>query len=557
MLRILRIRDFAIIDEVSLEFGIGLTVFTGETGAGKSILVDALSLIAGGRASADVVRDGAEEAIVEAVFDELIDPDLLNKITNYGIPLDGSELIIRRIISSSGKSRIYINGNLSTLSILQDIGACLIDLYGQHEHQNLLKKEMHIDYLDTFGRVTDQRDKVRESYLYLLQLKDKLNTLEESLRDKKGKEEFYRYQISEIKEADLKVGEDIELTSERYLLSNSKLLSELSNEAYHNLYDNERSVLSELSKVIDNIAEITRVYPKIQEAAELVRTANVNLREVSNLLRRFKDEIRYDPERLGQIEERLYLIDKLKKKYGQTIEEILSYQSKINKELEEIEYSDQDISLLNGEINRVTAELEKDAGELSRLRKVTSKGLEHKVMHELSLLQMVNTQFVVSLDKGAISKNGFDTAEFLIANLNETPRPLARVASGGELSRIMLAIKCLLPRSDSVQTLIFDEVDSGIGGGAADEVGKRLKYLSLEHQVCCVTHLPQIASMADNHYSVEKIISDNRVVTKIKRLDENERLKEISRMLGSRDTTKTAIKYAEEMIKRGQKALSI
>ncbi|HBI24868.1 MAG TPA: DNA repair protein RecN, partial [Nitrospiraceae bacterium] len=476
MLRILRIRDFAIIDEVSLEFGIGLTVFTGETGAGKSILVDALSLIAGGRASADVVRDGAEEAIVEAVFDELIDPDLLNKITNYGIPLDGSELIIRRIISSSGKSRIYINGILSTLSILQDIGACLIDLYGQHEHQNLLKKEMHIDYLDTFGRVTDQRDKVRESYLYLLQLKDKLNTLEESLRDKKGKEEFYRYQISEIKEADLKVGEDIELTSERYLLSNSKLLSELSNEAYHNLYDNERSVLSELSKVIDNIAEITRVYPKIQEAAELVRTANVNLREVSNLLRRFKDEIRYDPERLGQIEERLYLIDKLKKKYGQTIEEILSYQSKINKELEEIEYSDQDISLLNGEINRVTAELEKDAGELSRLRKVTSKGLEHKVMHELSLLQMVNTQFVVSLDKGVISKNGFDTAEFLIANLNETPRPLARVASGGELSRIMLAIKCLLPRSDSVQTLIFDEVDSGIGGGAADEVGKRLKY---------------------------------------------------------------------------------
>lgn len=550
MLRTLRVKDFAIIDEASLEFSKGFIVFTGETGGGKSILVDAIGLITGGRASADVVRDGSDEAVVEAIFEDIKDAGLTEKMHRYGIDTEGNDLFIRRNIARNGKSRVYINGVLSTLSMLEDICSGLIDIHGQHEHQNLLRKEMHLEYLDSFGRLSGLKIRVKEKYQYLNQIKDRLNKAEGEAKEKKDREELFRYQLAEIKGAVLKMGEDRELALERDILGNSKRLSALSDEAHDLLYGNERSIVSELKKIEENLNEIVKIDPGMGDVLDLVKSSGINLREASEMLRRFRDNVRYDPERLDKIEERLYLIERLKKKYGQSIEEIMAYQSRIEKQLQEMESSEEDIKTLREEIERVSKGLYIDAGELSKLREDAARELAKEVMHEISLLQMKDTRFVVNSDRSPLSHNGFDSVEFLIANINEEPKPLVRVASGGELSRIMLAIKCRLTSVDSVETMIFDEVDTGIGGRVAEEVGRRLKFLSEGHQVCCVTHLPQIAAMADTHYCVEKTISGDRVVIRAEKLDERGRIEEIGRMLGGKETTKTARKYAEEMIKQ-------
>lgn len=553
MLRSLRIKDFAIIDEVNLDFHNGFTVFTGETGAGKSILVDALSLIVGGRASADVVRDGDDEAVVEAIFEDIKESDLIEKIAGYGIDAEGDEILIRRMISKNGKSKIYINGVLSTLSMLEEIGSGLVDIHGQHEHQNLLKREMHLSYLDAFGKLSDLKNKVKERYQYLGRLRSRLNKLDEDAGKKREKEESFRYQMAEIKGAGLKAGEEKELALEREILSHSKRLSALSDEAYSLLYENERAILSELRKVEENLNEISGIDSGMVEALELIRSSRVNLKEAAEFLRRFRDDVRYDPDRLEKIEERIYLIERLKKKYGQSVEEIIACQSRIEKELEAIEYSDQDIKTLREEMEGVSKEVERYAGELSKSRERVSKELEKEVMQELALLQMRNMRFAVSLEREPLSWKGIDSVEFLIANMSEEPKALTRVASGGELSRLMLAIKCRLSSTDSVQTMIFDEVDAGIGGRVAEEVGRRLKYLAKGHQVCCVTHLPQIAAVADNHYAVEKKVAGDRVVARVRKLNERERIEEIGRMLGGKDTTRTALRYAEEMIKSGSR----
>jgi len=552
VLRSLRIKGYAIIDEVTLDFPGGLTVFTGETGAGKSILVDALSLTIGGRASADVIRDGDDEAVVEAIFEDIGGSDIIDRMAGYGIVVEDDEIIIRRNINRNGKSRIYINGVVSTLSMLSEIGSGLVDIHGQHEHQNLLKREMHLSYLDAFGGLGALREKVRERYQYLERLKNRLNKLEEDIAKRREREEFLRYKIAEIKGAGLKAGEEKELTLERERLSNSMRLSELSDEAYRLLYAEEGSILSELRKVEENIKEISKIDPEMIGVLEMVSSSRVDLKEIAGVLRRFKDNVRFDPNRLEKIEERLYLIERLKKKYGHSLEEIIALQSSLEKELEDMENSDQEIASLREEIEQVSREVAEYAEELSRSRKSISKRLEEEVERELSHLQMGNMRFVVSMERVPLSQKGIDSVEFMIANLNEEPRGLARVASGGELSRLMLAIKCRLSSTDRVQTMIFDEVDTGIGGRVAEEVGRRLKYLSREHQVCCVTHLPQIAAMADTHYAVEKKVVGDRVVARVRRLDEEGRIEEIGRMLGGKATTGAALKYAEEMVRHSK-----
>ncbi len=551
MLKALRIKDFAIIDEMSLEFEKGFTVFTGETGAGKSILVDAIGIMIGGRAAADVVRYGSDEAVVEAIFEEVADEDLFEKITQYGIPANNNEVLIRRNISKGGKNRIYINGMLATLSMLEEIASGLVDIHGQHDQQNLLKRERHIEYLDAFGGLSGQRDRVRERYLHLSQLSARLDELEASVRGRKEKEELFRYQLTEIKGAGLKPEEERDLTREKEMLGNAGRLSVSSSEAYSLLYEDDRAILSGLGKIEEILAEISKIDDRMGESLELVRSSKAALRETAESVRRFRDEVRDDPERLEKIEERLYLIERLKKKYGPSVEEILAYQSKIEKELAGLEYSDQDISALRGEIGEVSEKTTQEAAELSKLREKSLKTLEKEIAQELALLQMENMKFSIGIERVPLSQNGIDSVEFLIANVGEEPRPLGKIASGGELSRLMLAIKSQLSAVDRVQTLIFDEVDTGVGGRVAEEVGRRLKQLAGDHQVCCVTHLPQIAAMADTHYSVEKVMTDNRVTTNIRRLDDQGRIKEVGRMLGGKDKTEGALRYAEEMLRAG------
>lgn len=550
MLRALRIKDLAIIDELNLEFTEGFAVFTGETGAGKSIIVDALDMITGGRGSSDIVRDGCDETVVEGIFDRIDKIGLHNKLSRYGIETDSDELIIRRSINRNGRNRLYINGVLSTISALNYISSRLIDIHGQHEHQTLLRKESHCEYLDAFGKLSDMKNIVAGKYQIINELQLRLNKIEENVRGKKEKEELLQFQLSEIKGASIRAGEDRELVEERNILSNSQNLSALSHEAYSILYENDESVISSLGKVEDLLTEIAAIDEKMGEAADMTRTSSVSLKEVSDIIRRFKDNIRYDPERLESVTGRIYLLDRLKKKYGMTIEDILNCQERVEKDLESIGYSDQEVQAIREEMEKVLNDTVSLATELSDCRRVAALRFEKEIMDELSHLSMDNTKFVINIESVPLSQNGIDSVEFMIANMNEEPRQLARVASGGELSRIVLAIKSRLSSMDSGSTLIFDEVDAGIGGGVAEEVGMRLKYLSHDNQVFCVTHLPQIAAMADSHFYVEKVVSGDRVVTKVKKLDRQERVEEISRMLGGRDKTKTAIKYAAEMIER-------
>src|SRR3990170_1590487 len=512
MLRVLRIKDLAIIDELKLEFTEGFSVFTGETGAGKSIIVDALDLITGGRGSSDIVRDGCEETVIEGIFESLDKGLNKEKFLKYGIDDCGDELLVRRSISRSGRNRLYINGTLSTLSVLNDICSELIDIHGQHEHQT------------------------------------RLNKLEEDICRKKEKEDLIRFQLSEIKGASLKQGEDIELEGERVILSNSQNLSALSHDAYSILYENDGSVITSLSKAENLLSEIAGIDPGMTDAAEMVRTSRVNLKEASDIIRRFIDRIRHDQERLESVNERIYLLDRLKKKYGGTIEDILALQESLEKDLTGIESIEQDVSVLRNEIDKVLKDVRLLADELSESRRKAAGRFEAEVMSELSNLSMDNTGFVVNIERVPLSQDGVDAVEFLIANMNEEPKQLTRVASGGELSRILLAIKSRLNSIDSAPTLIFDEVDAGIGGRVAEEVGRRLKSLSQDNQLFCVTHLPQIAALADSHYHVEKVVSDDRVVTRVRQLDRKERVEEISRMLGGSDKTKTALRYAEEMM---------
>src|SRR3972149_5073523 len=548
MLRALRIKDLAIIDELNLEFIEGFAVFTGETGAGKSIIVDALDLITGGRGSSDIVRDGCEETVIEGIFESLDKGLNKEKCFKDGRDDCADELLVRRCISRSGRNRLYINGTLSTLSVLNDICSELIDIHGQHEHQILLKKESHRGYLDEFGKLTELRELVANRYRILNNLQTRLNKLEEDICRKKEKEDLIRFQLSEIKGASLKQGEDIELEGERVILSNSQNLSALSHEAYSILYENDGSVITSLSKAENLLSEIAGIDPGMTETADMVRTSKVNLKEASDIIRRFIDRIRHDPERLESVNERIYLLDRLKKKYGGTIEDILALQESLEKNLTGIESLDHDVSVLRDEIDKVLKDVRLLADELSESRRKAAGRFEAEVMSELSNLSMDNTGFVVNIERVPLSQDGVDAVEFLIANMNEEPKQLTRVASGGELSRILLAIKSRLNSIDSAPTLIFDEVDAGIGGRVAEEVGRRLKSLSQDNQLFCVTHLPQIAALADSHYHVEKVVSDDRVVTRVRQLDRKERVEEISRMLGGSDNTKTAFRYAEALM---------
>lgn len=556
MLRCLRVKDFAIIDEAGIDFTDGFTVFTGETGAGKSILIDAISLITGGRASSDDVRDGKEEAVIEAVFDLDMKhapafPAFRDKMDKYGIPEDSDEILIRRNISRNGKSRVYINGVLSTLLILDDISNSLVDIHGQHEHQSLLKKELHLEFLDLFGKLSVPKQIVRERYQHLFHIRKKLEKLEDDIRHKREKEELTRFQYSEINNAGLRIDEDAELAREKNILINSKRLSTLSDESYQLLYENDESVLSLLNKVENNINEIAGIDQSASDAKDLVSSSRINLKETAEFIRTFRENLVYDPGRLEMIEERIYLIERLKKKYGASIEDIIAFQDKLHHELELLDSSDNELDLLKDEIEQVSKDVEEKADELSVLRREAKDLLESVVMKELSQLQMGRTKFVVNIIRTPLSYDGFDSVEFLIANFNEEPKPLVKVISGGELSRLMLALKSCLSSIDTVHTLLFDEVDTGIGGRAAEEVARKLKFLSKDHQVCCVTHLPQIAAMADTHYSVEKVLENKRVVTRVKRLNEEERIAEIGRMLGGTGDTSTALRYAEELINRG------
>ncbi len=564
MLKELNVKNLAIIDQIRIEFTPGLNVFTGETGAGKSIMVDALNLALGERASSDLIRTGCEEALVEASFelDRRTGSGVRALLAEQGIEADPQEdLIVRRVLASSGKNKVYINGSLATLATLSALGSFLADIHGQHEHQSLLSPERQMEMLDAFGGLEPLRDEVTAAYRRLLDVRKELASIEAGERDRVQREDMLRFQKNEIEAAMLKPGEDGELANEQKVMASSERLAAVSAMVEEVLHAADDSVLTGLGKAMQGLKELNAIDSRLSGLVELCESGRVQIEEAARELGSYRDRIEFDPARLEQIGDRLDLIQKLKKKYGNTIDEVLEFGARAGAELERMERSTEEIERLKSAIQAVKFGLTDKAIELTKKRTDAARELERKVESELGHLGMKKTVFSVRItqEPGGDSLNGLrlgprgaDAVEFLISpNPGEEPKPLAKIASGGELSRIMLALKTIMVEGDRIPTLVFDEVDAGIGGAVAEEVGRRLRRIAVRRQVFCITHLPQIASLATSHYGVTKAVKKDRTSTEVRLLEQQERVDEIARMLGGASITQATLKHAEEMIERG------
>jgi DNA repair protein RecN (Recombination protein N) len=564
MLKELNIKNFAIIDQLRVEFTAGLNVFTGETGAGKSIVVDALNLALGERASADLIRTGCQEAVVEAAFElnGRATKEVKDLLGEQGIEMEsGEDLIIRRVLAASGKNKVYINGSLANLATLSALGATLADIHGQHEHQSLLSLERQMEMLDSFGSLDGLRETLFQAYRRLQDIRKELTELEAGERDRAQREDMLRFQKNEIESSQLKPGEDEELASEQKILANSEKIAGLSRAADEALYTSDHAALTELKKAVTNLREIASIDSRLVPVLELCEAGRAQIEEAAREVSAYAEKVEFDPDRLEQIGDRLDLIQKLKKKYGGSIDEVIAFGEKAAAELERMERSTEEIARLQKEVQTIKSGLTSQAQQLTKKRGSAARDLEKKVEAELTHLGMKKTVFTVriaqepgddTLDGYKLGPRGADRVEFLISpNPGEEPKPLARTASGGELSRIMLALKTILVEGDPIPTLVFDEVDAGIGGAVAEEVGKKLKRVAAKRQVFCITHLPQIASMAASHYGVSKSVKKDRTSTEVRLLDKQERVDEIARMLGGKTITDATITHAREMIARG------
>ena len=537
MIRFLSVSHLAVIDRLELEFASGLNVLTGETGAGKSILVGAVGLLVGGRASADLVRTGEDVATVQAVFEKP----------------DGGELIVRREISSQGRSRAFVDGALVTSAALRDAAGALVDLHGQHEHQVLLDPAAHLDLLDEFSGLTSSRDAVAAAFRAWQGVRDERARLAASEQQKSSRAEFLAFQLAEIDKAAPQPGEDEELATTRQVLVNADRLQRLCAEAYTTLYDGDHAALPALAATWKRVGELATLDPKFAPYLEGRDTIKLQLEDLAFFLRSYSESIDASPARLQEIEDRLALLERLKKKHGPSLADVIGRAAALRRELHDIEHATERAAELDAELARARTAYQKVAGELSAKRRAAAKEFARAIEKALADLAMGKTRcdvrFTDEDGEGQWSERGLDQAEFYISpNVGEDLRPLARIASGGELSRIMLALKTLASTDAPGKTLIFDEVDAGIGGAVADVVGARLRLLGDRFQVLCITHLPQIAAYGGTHYRIEKSVRSGRTTTAVTRVDGVDREAEIARMMGGAEVSPAVLAGAREMI---------
>jgi len=551
MLRELVIRNFAIIDELELGLGPGLTCLTGETGAGKSILVDALGFILGGRPGPGVAEDG-RETTVEAMFDVSGAPGAAAVLEELGLEA-GDELVLRRV-ASSGRGRAYVNGSMANIATLQRIGDGLVDIHGQHEHQSLLRVERHLGLLDEYCGAGAEKADYRTLFDGAAAYEKRLSELVAGERERAQRVDLLRFQVSEIDAAGLSLGEDEALVSERARLANADRLRALAYDALERLREQEPSALTLLADATRSASDIAAVTPEMAEAVKLIENAAISAGEACSILRDFAGTLDADPERLEEVEDRLALISSLRKKYGDDIGEVLDYRERASEELASLGNADGEAEDIRAALEGVREELSSSGGRLTALRREGAVRFARKVNAELGPLGMPKAVFDIAfhtLERPGPS--GLERAEFLFsANPGMRPMPLARIASGGELSRVMLALKVVLSTSDTVPTLVFDEVDSGVGGVTAGSVGRKLREAARGRQVLCVTHLPQIAALASEHLSVVKDVSTRRTVVTVERLGKDGRVAELARMLGGDEGSKTASAHAEELVRQGE-----
>ncbi len=549
MLLNLTITNFAIIDRLEVQFDEGFNVLTGETGAGKSIILDAFGLLLGDRARPDLVRAGASEATVEALFDLTGREDIQQAFTTAGFSVDG-ELILRRIVQSGGRSRAYVNGNLVTLAQLQPLSERLVNVCGQHEHQSLLQRNVHLTVLDRFGRLEEPLRLYRDSYDAMQRIAQRLALLEEAERDRRQRLDFLRHQVDEVTAAQLLPGEEEELVAERLLLQNAERLEAVTRGGYEALYEGDGAVCEVLGGLVSELQSVAEVDAELAGLAETVQRSLFDLEDVSTQLRSYLGRIAFEPDRLEAIEERLATLTRMKRKYAPSIEEILILLESFEQEIVELENAQETRESLAEELVAYTEENRSLAADLSAARKKAAQALEEGLLEEMAALAMPGASFAVAfsaLDRPG--PDGHEKIEFMVSsNPGEPLLPLAKVASGGELSRMMLALKRLAPDADSVPTVIFDEVDAGIGGAAATAVGRKLQSVSRSSQILCVTHLPQVAAFADHHHRVVKRELDGRTLTAMEHLGDDERVQEMARMLGGATVTKQTLLHAKELI---------
>jgi DNA repair protein RecN (Recombination protein N) len=552
MLTDLHIKNFAIIDNLHVAFREGLNVLTGETGAGKSIIIDAVNLVLGGRASADLIRTGEDEATVEAIFDLSHRPEILAVLAETGVECNG-ELLVKRMVSRTGRNRVFVGGGLSTIAALADLTGRLINIYGQHESQTLLKPENHLLLLDGFAALTRLREEFTVVYDdYRCSLAE-IKRLNEGERDTVRRIDLLSYQSEEIGRADLHPGEEMELARERELLVHGEKLLANSRRAFEALYGGDNSILGHLRQVLAGVGEIRAIDSKLSEVAETLGSAYLQLEDASLALRDYASRAETDPQRLESIDDRLDLIFQLKKKYAPSVAEIIAYREEIDRELEQLRSREETRGELTGRLRELEEKMATLGKELSACRKRAAKALKAAMEKELKELAMKNALFEVALAQLEEPRaSGMERAEFLFSpNPGEAPKPLARIASGGELSRLMLALKQVHPESD-VPTLVFDEVDTGIGGATSALVGEKLKRVAYGQQVLCITHLPQVAAFADHHFRVEKLVEGGRTRTSVNHLADNERVMEMARMLSGVKITEKTLEHAREMIEEAR-----
>ena len=568
MIETISIRNIALINELELELSPGLNIFTGETGAGKSVILRSIGLVLGERTSVDIVRENTEYGSVE-----------ISVAPTSSISIDtdfGDDLLLSRQISVNGRSRCRINGELVNLKQLEGLGSLLVDIHGQHEHQSLFKTETHLKLLDDFGELETDCNNIKNTFHQLLDLQRELDSILHTLSSSEREKELLEFEVKELKSADLQIGEEEELISEMSVLNNAEQLYESANMVYEQLDGEGQSGLSGTGSIdsistlqnlrdsAKSLAKIAEIDPNLSELSERIDSSLYELEDISSQIRQYAETIEFNPNRLAEVSDRLELISKFKRRYGNTISDMIAYQSEAEKKLEDLELGSDKIDILHTQIRDMKEVALQLCVALSEKRKTVAEKLSSMVEKELQELGMEKARFLTAVNpiqdengilqidgkRYGLREHGMDNVEFLIApNVGSELRPLAKIASGGEISRVMLALKTVLIQVDNIPTVLFDEIDSGIGGKIANVVGEKLKELSETAQVICITHLPQIARFADQHFLVKKEVEDDKTVISAKALTESERVTEISRMQGGIES-EVGLAHARELLNK-------
>lgn len=552
MLQELSIKDFAIIDEIQISFQPKMTVLTGETGAGKSIIIDALGLLAGGRGSTEFIRKGEKKAVIQGLFTLPREANTYNILEEYGIDSEDGQIILQRDLYRGGRNICRINGMMVNLATLRKVGETLIDIHGQNEHQELMKPENHIDLLDEYDKKTSE---LRNQYQVVYQNYRKLKlSMEKKEADEKAwaqRLDMLNFQVKEIGEAGLKINEEDELVEEKNKLDNFQAIHDALELSYQILSGEKIDVVGNLGNAMNELSDVSDLSENLQEINTKISDAFYSLEDVARDISDELDSMEWNGERLNEIEERLELIHQLKRKYGDTIEDILHYHIRIVKELREMENAEQNSEKQERQLSEALEKVKELAIKLSKQRKKSAKKLEKMIHEQLSALYMDKAVFEVKFSNNSkLYSKGIDKVEFYIqTNPGEEMGPLAKIASGGELSRIMLALKTIFSQKMGVTSIIFDEVDTGVSGRVAQAIAEKISQISNNSQVLCITHLPQVAAIADNHYYISKSVNDGRTETSLEELDEKQKIREIARMLSGSEITELTLKHAEELIK--------